>query len=56
LTNRREVEAIERAQRRERLERLSTEELREGLRLGNFPWGGNTIAKEILRERGESTD
>ncbi|MDR6626598.1 hypothetical protein [Caulobacter segnis] len=34
------------------MEKLSTPELLDGLRMRSFRGGGNTVAREILRERG----
>jgi hypothetical protein len=40
--------------RRHGMDRLSTDELRERLRLKKFNGGQVTLAKQILKERGDS--
>lgn len=52
MANRRDIEIREHAVRRGWMEKLSTEALIEGLKERRFRGGGNTVAKEILRERG----
>jgi hypothetical protein len=51
MANRYEIEALEQERRREWMDQLSTQELLDGLALRSFRGGGNTVAREILRER-----
>jgi hypothetical protein len=52
MPNRRYIKIAEHDQRRAWLDKLTTEELQEGVRTRRFGHGGQTVAKEILRERG----
>ena len=56
MANRQDIEILERARRRAWMEKLSTERLVDGLRMRSFQHGGNTVAREILRERGALPD
>jgi hypothetical protein len=52
MPNKRDIKAAEHEQRRSELNKLTTEEITEGIRGHRFGHGGQTIAKEILKERG----
>jgi hypothetical protein len=56
MANRQDIEALERIRLSSWMEKLPTEELLDGLRLRSFRGGGNTVAREILRERNALPD